>query len=31
MQILNVGGLKAASCSCYQIVKAVYQRVALAA
>jgi CRP-like cAMP-binding protein len=31
MQILNVGGLKAASCSCYQIVKSVYQRVALAA
>jgi CRP-like cAMP-binding protein len=31
MQIQNVGGLKAASCSCYQIVKSVYQRVALAA
>ena len=31
IQILDVGGLKASSCSCYQIVKAVYQRVALAA
>ena len=31
MQILDVGGLKASSCSCYQIVKSVYQRAALAA
>lgn len=26
MEILDVGGLKASSCSCYQIVKAVFQR-----
>jgi len=30
MQILAVGGLKASSCSCYQTVKSVYQRAALA-
>jgi len=31
MQILNVAGLKASSCSCYQKVNTVYQRAALAA
>jgi len=31
IQILDVRGLKASSCSCYQIVNTVYQHAALAA
>jgi CRP-like cAMP-binding protein len=31
IQILSVAGLKASSCSCYQLVNTVYQRAALAA